>query len=64
MFLLITCGRVDIAETRLTKGYFMQFLFGGLVMIINLDTFLFKIIAVFVAALFVRDFYLDITRYK
>ena len=33
-------------------------------MIINLDSFLFKVLVVFVAALFVRDFYLDITRYK
>ena len=33
-------------------------------MIINLDSFLFKVLAIFVAALFVRDFYLDITRYK
>ena len=33
-------------------------------MIINLDTWLFKILAIFVAALFIRDFYLDITRYK
>ena len=31
-------------------------------MIINLDSFLFKVLAVFVAVLFVRDFYLDITR--
>ena len=31
-------------------------------MIINLDCFLFKVLAIFVAALFVRDFYLDITR--
>ena len=31
-------------------------------MIINLDSFLFKVLAIFVAALFVRDFYLDITR--